>query len=122
MQNKKTRVNDTLAYDRNIVEHILCLLEACRCIDIAAELGTDTAQVVEQCLVGEILCTVEAHVLKEVSKTILVIGLLESTHIGCQIELGTLGRLVVVTDVVCQAILELADSYILVNGQLCLSE
>ena len=122
MQYKEARVNDALADDGDVVEHVLCLLKACRGVDVTAELGTDTLQILKQFLVGEILCTVETHVLKEVGKTVLVVLLLESTYICRQVELGTLCRLRIVTDVIGKSVLELANSYIRVNRQYCLRE
>ena len=48
--------------------------------------------------------------LKEVGKAVLVGGLLDGTDMGCQVELGPLGGLVIVTDVVSQTVVQLAHT------------
>ena len=108
MHHEKTRVDDALADHWDIVEHVVSLLETSSCIDVAAELGTDALEILEKRLSREILCTVETHVLEEVSKTVLVVSLLVSAHICSEIELSSLSRLVVVADVVSHAVLKLA--------------
>ena len=47
--------------------------------------------------------------LKEVRETVLVRGLLNSSDIGGEIELSPAGRLVIVSDVIGQTVLQLAD-------------
>ena len=108
MKNEKTRVDDAFAYDRNVVEHVLSLLESCRSVDVSTELCSDALEPVEERLAREVLCTVEAHMLEEVCETVLVVLLLECSYVSSEVELGSLSRLVVVTDVVGHAVLELA--------------
>ena len=47
--------------------------------------------------------------LKEVRETVLVRGLLNGSYIGGEIELSPAGRLVIVSDVIGQTVLQLAD-------------
>ena len=72
------------------------------------------------------LCAVEAHVFEEVSQTTLRLFLLDSAHLLCDVEVGTILRPVVVADVVGQTIVQLANHYVGVsrNGWhlLCLSK
>ena len=58
------------------------------------------------------LSAVEAHVLKEVGKTVLGrVFLLDSSYVSCKIEFRTaLGELVV-TDVVSETIVKMADGH-----------
>ena len=112
MQHKQAGINYALTHNGDIVEHVLCLLKTCRGIDIYSELGTNALQVLKQLLVGEVLCTVEAHVLQKMRKTILVVLFLECTYICRQIELGTLCRQVVVADIIGKSVFKLTYPYI----------
>ena len=122
VHDEETRVYDALTNDRNIVEHVLCLLEACGSIDVSAELGTDALKPVEKSLSREILCTVEAHMLEEVCKTILVILFLVCTYVSSEIELCSLSRLVVMTDVVSHSVLKLSNLYLRIVRKWILTE
>ena len=77
----------------------MCLLESGRCVDVPSEFGSDALEPVEHCLVREILCAVEAHVLEEVGESVLVVFLLECSHVRGKIEFCPLCGLVVVADV-----------------------
>ena len=76
----------------------------------------DALQVFEQRLSREILCTVKAHMLEEVCKTVLVVFLLERTHVCRQIELGALCRQWIVANVIGQSILKFSDPYSRLSG------
>ena len=77
---------------------------------------------VEECLAREVLCSVEAHVLKEVGQTVLVVFLLEGSDVGGEIELCPLCRLVIVTDIIGHAVLKLSDLYLRIVRKRCLTE
>ena len=62
--------------------------------------------------------TVETHVLKEVCKTALVLLFLNGAHLLCNVEVYKVLRIVVVTDIICQSVLEFADSYRWVDRKL----
>ena len=122
VEDEKARVKDALPYDRDVVEHVLCLLEACRSVDVASELSSDALEPVEELLAREVFCTVEAHVLEEVSKTVLVVFLLECSDVSREVEFRSLSRLVVVADVIGHAVLKLSCSYCRVVWKRCLTE
>ena len=108
VKDEEAGVDDGLTDKRNVVQHVLGLLHSGGSIDIAAEGGADALEPVEDPLAGEILGTVEAHVLEEMCQTVLVRSLLDSTDIGGEIELCTLLRLVVMTDIVGKSVVKLA--------------
>ena len=86
-----------LTLDGNVVEHVLGFLETGGCIDVAAEFGTDGAEVIQDGFTGEMLRTVEAHVLQEVSQAVLGgVFFLDGTYIGGEVEFcPSLGKFVV---------------------------
>ena len=109
VQDQKAGVHHRFPYQRNIIEHIGGLVNACGSVHVAAERSPDALKPVQNALVREILRAVEAHVLKEVRETVLVRGLLNGSYIGGEIELSPAGRLVIVSDVIGQTVLQLAD-------------
>ena len=111
MQDKQAGVSYRRPYQRNVVEHILCLVESSRGVYIAAEGCADALEPFEETLAREILGSVEAHVLEEVGETVLVRSFLDGTHVGCEVEFGTVGRFVIVPDVIGEPVIQgsLAD-------------
>ena len=109
VQDQKAGVHDRLPHQRNIIEHVGGLVNACGGVDIASERGSDALQPVQDLLVREVLGAVEAHVLKEVRETVLVRGLLNGSDIRGEVKLSPAGRLVIVSDVIGQTVLQLAD-------------
>ena len=109
MHHKEAGIDDAFPGDGDVVEHILGVLYSGRSIDIAAEFRADALQVLQHLFTGQILESVEAHMLQEVGKTVLVGSFLDCTNVCCQIELRPLGRFVVMTDVIGHAVVELAD-------------
>ena len=122
MKHEKARVEDAFPYDRYVVEHVLSLLEACRCVDVSSELGSDALKPLEKALSREVFRSVEAHMLEEVSEAVLVIVLLECSDVSCKVELSPLCRLVVVADVISHTVFELACSYGRIVRKRCLTE
>ena len=104
-------INHGLTLHGDVVEHVLGLFKTGGCIDIAAEFGADALQPVENSLSGEMLGAVEAHVLEEMCKTVLVGSFLDGTNIGCKIKLGTMYGELVVTDVVGKPVVEFSYLY-----------
>ena len=109
VQDQKTGVHDRLPHQRNIIEHVGGLVNACGGVDIASERSPDALKPVQDALVREILRAVEAHVLKEVRETILVGSLLNRSDVGRKVEFRPARRLVIVSDVIGQTVLQLAD-------------
>ena len=84
-------------------------------IQVATEVNTNATGEVEQCRVGEMLRTVEGHVLQEVSQSALVLVLLNGTHALCDVEVGHVLGPVVLADIVGQTVVQLTDSHVFVN-------
>ena len=106
VQNHQRRIHNALACYGHIGHIVLRVVPRSTCIEVGTELNADLLQILDQRLAGVVLRTVEGHVLKEVSQTLLVVILLDGTHIVQDVELGhTLGFLVV-TDVVGKSVLQ----------------
>ena len=118
-QDHEAAVHHGFPLDRDVVEHILRLFKAGGGVDVAAELGTDGTQVVQNTLVGEVGRSVEAHVLQEVGQAVLGrILFLNGAHVGGQVEFGTaLGELVV-TDKIGETVVQLAHRVGIRDGNL----
>ena len=63
------------------------------------------------------LCTVEGHVLQEVRQTILVVLLEDGTYSLRDMKLRTLFGLLIMTDVVCQSVIQSAVTNLRVHRQ-----
>ena len=85
-------------------------------IQVATEVNTNATGKVEQCRVGEMLRTVEGHVLQEVGQTALVFVFLDRAHALGDVEVGHVLGPVVLADVVGQTIVQLTDFHVLVDG------
>ena len=108
VQDEQAGVNHGRAEQRDVVEHVLRLLDAGGGVDIAAEGGADALKPVQDALLREVLRAVEAHVLEEVSQTVLVRGLLDRAHVGRQVEFGPSFGSFIVQDIISQAIVQLS--------------
>ncbi len=117
VEHEQTGVYDALAYHRYVVKHVCRLLDTGSRIDIVSEIGSYALKIFQKQLSREILGSVEAHVLEEVSQTVLVRGLLDCAHMRCKIKFRPLGRFVIVLDVISQAIVQLAYTDSLVVRQ-----
>ena len=113
-EDHEAAVHDALPLYGDVVEHILCFLEAGRGVDVAAELCSDGTEVVQDGLAGEVLGAVEAHVLQEVGQTVLLgVFLLDGTYVGGQVELCTAGRKLIVANVIGETVVQVADGHLL---------
>ena len=54
---------------------------------------------------------VEAHMLQEVCQSTLVGFLLDSSHLLCNVEVSTVLRILVMTDIVGKTVFQLSDAY-----------
>ena len=100
VENKQTRVNYILVARRYITYIIYSLGDTCIGIEVGAKLYTLRLTPSENTIAGEMLGSVEAHVLKEMGKTALRLLLLNRTHLLGDVELCTVFRPCVVTDVI----------------------
>ena len=87
-------------------------------VDVATELDTMFLQLVDHLVVGIALDAVEGHVLTEVGQTLLVVAFHDGTGVGDQAELNHVLGLLVITDVIGEAVVECAIEHLLVEGHL----
>ena len=99
-----------------IIYIIYGLVDACVGIEVVAKLHADALAVFYHAVAGEVLCAVEAHVLKEVSQTALVLFFKNRAHTLCDVEVCLTLWLGVVAYVVRQTIVQLANANGLVYG------
>ena len=79
-------------------------------VQVGTELHSDALQVLDQAVAGEGLRAVEAHMLQEVGKTPLVLLFEDGADFLGNVEVGLVFRVFVVTDVVGQSVVKLADA------------
>ena len=58
--------------------------------------------------------TVERHVLQQMRQTTLVLVLVNRTHLLGNVEVGHMLRIAIVTNVVCQAVIQFSHAHLLV--------
>ena len=115
-QYKQTGIECSLTLGRNIANTIDRFIDTGIGIEVAAELHTQRAGVVDDAITLEIIRAIESHVLQEMSQTALVIVLLNTSHTLCNVEVGHILRPVVFTDVISQTIVQLSHFHVFVNG------
>ena len=86
-------------------------------VEVLAKFHTNAFAILNEAVAREMLGAVEAHVLKEVGQTALVLLFLYGTHLLGDVEVDALFGQSVVTDVVSQSVGQLAITHSLVNGQ-----
>ena len=118
LEHEQARVEGALASGGHVVDVIDGLGEVGVGIHIGTEVQTDPLDEVHNAvaLAVEVLTAVEGHVLQEVGQTVLVVLLLHGAHALGDVEVGTVLGIIVVTDVIGQAVVQLADTYGLVDG------
>ena len=104
MHHEQRTVHDAFAIGRHVRQTIHGLVDRGVGVDVTAEVHTHRLEIVDDALTGEMLRTVERHVLQEVRQTVLMILLEDSTYRLRDVELAALFGLLVVTDVVRQAV------------------
>ena len=117
MQDKQAGVLDTFTCHGHIVDVVYSLVSGGVCVQILSEFHTYAFKPVDEILSGKISCAVEAHVLKEVSQTALIIIFKNRAYFLSNVEVSLTFRIVVVADVISKAIRELTYTHFFVNGQ-----
>ena len=92
--------------------HIDGLVEAGVSVEVGTEHHTLAAQFVNHAVARETLNSVEGHVLGEVRQTLLVVVLLVGAGVHGETELHAVFRVVVLTDVIGHAIVQLAYRHV----------
>ena len=100
VENKQTRVNNIFVARRYITYIIYSLGDTCIGIEVGAKLNTLRLTPSEDSITWEMLSAIEAHVLKEMGKTALRLLLLNRTYLLGDVELCTVFRPCIVTDVI----------------------
>ena len=109
MKNQQRTVNNALPLKRNIVKHIGGNLHAGSCIYILAKLCAYALHIRENPFSREVLCAIKAHMLKKMSKTILIGSLLNGAHISNNVKLRTLCRFFVMFNIIGKSVLQLTN-------------
>ena len=115
-QHEYARVECSHTLGGHVADAIHRLVDRGVGIQVATEVNTNATGEVEQCRVGEMLRTVEGHVLQEVGQSTLVFVLLDRAHALGDVEVGHVLGPVVLADVVGQTIVQLTDFHVLVDG------
>ena len=116
-KDEQAGVKGTLACCRHVVDVVDRLVDACVGIEVASELNTDRLAIADKVVALEIVGTIEAHVLKEVGQAALALLLLNGAYLLCDIEVRTVLRPVVVTDVIGESVVKLAYPYCRIDRQ-----
>ena len=87
-------------------------------IDVGAEFYTVVFEIVEHCFPGEVLQSVESHVLQEVCQTALVLFFENRTYALCDVKFGAVFGCLVVADVIGESVVEYTITNLRVDGQL----
>ena len=107
--------------DGHVVDVVHGLVQGGVGIKVGAELHADVLQVAEQSVVGEVLGSVEAHVLKEVCQSALVFLFEHRAYLLGNVEVGLSFGKGIVADVVGESVFEFAYTHVGVGGYgLCL--
>ena len=115
VKNEQARIHNTVTDYRYIVDIINGFFNAGIGIQVFAEAHTDGFQPIDNTLTREVGSTVEAHVFQEVSQAALVVFFEDGTYLLGNVEVRTLFRQFVVTDVICQSVFQFADAYVRVS-------
>ena len=107
MHHQESGVHDALTVGRHIREAVHRLVDRGVGVDISTEIDTYRLEIIDDSFSREVLRSVERHVLQEVRQTVLVILLEDSAYRLRDMELGTLFRLLVMTDVIGQSVIQL---------------
>ena len=99
----------------NIVYVVDSLVYGCVGIEVSTELDSNAFAVLDDAVSGEMLGSVEAHVLKEMCKTSLVIIFKDRAHFLGYVEVCLAFRLGIVPYIVGKAVLEMSDTDSRVN-------
>ena len=117
MHDQQRTIDDTGTVGRHVRETIDGLVDGGISVDVTTEIHTHGLEIIDDSFAREMLGTIERHVLQEVRQTVLMILLEDGTHGLCDMELSTLFRLLVMTDVISQSVVQLAVTNLRVDRQ-----
>ena len=116
VENQQTRIyggrNGSYRY---IIYIIYGLVDAGIGIEILTKLHTDTLTILDDAIAGEVLGTIEAHVLQKMCQSALVLLFKDRAYLLSNVEVGLTLGLSIVTDIIRHSILKFAHSYGRVN-------
>ena len=110
VQNEQAAIDNSLTGSGHVRDVIYRTVNAGISIQVTTELDSDGLTPFDDVVAFEVLGAVEAHVLQEVCQTALVVVLLNSADTLGNIELSTLLGPGVVTNVVCQTVVQLTNT------------
>lgn len=103
---------------RGDLEHVDRFVEAGEGVEVGPEAHADRLHEIDELLLGEVPGPVEGHVLDHVGQAQLVLVLEDRAGVDDQAQLGPVLRLPVFADVITEAVPELADRDLGVDGDL----
>ena len=121
VQDEQTGVNNALAGRRHVRDVIHRTVDSSVGVQVATELHTNRLAPLHNIVTLEVLRTVEAHMLQEVSQTTLVVILLNRTHALGDVKLCALFGPCIVANVIRQTVVQLANAHVGVCGNRLLS-
>ena len=104
MQDKQTGIESTGNLHVDVVDVIHRLVKGSVGIEVLSKLHTDTLQILLERITREMGSTIETHMFQEMSQSALTLLLLHGTHLLCYVEVCTLLRPLVVTDIISESI------------------
>ena len=115
-QHQEAGVQGALAGGGHVTDAVHSLVDRSVGVQIAAKFHSESSGELDDSVAGEVLRTIECHVLQEVSQPALVLLLVDGAHALGDVEVRHVLRVVVVADVVGKPVVELAHPYLLVLG------
>ena len=117
VHDEQRAIHDTRTISRHIGETIDRLINRGISIDVSTEVHTHRFKIIDDSFAGEMLGTIECHMLQEVRQTVLVILFEDSTNRLRDVELSTLLGLLIMTDIIGQSVFQLAIANLRVHGE-----
>ena len=121
VQDQQTRVYDVDVVGGHVADVVYSLVYCCIGVQVGTELDTfgfTPRYDAQTCFIpGEVLCTVESHVLQEVSQSALLRFFQDGTNFLCDVEFYSLLGTSIVANVVSQSVVQLTDAHIFVHWQ-----
>ena len=99
----------------HVVDIIDRFVDAGISVKVGAELDTDRLAVFHNAVAGEMLGSIEAHMLEEMGETALRFVFQNGAHFLGDIEIGLALRLFVVPDVIGQSVVEFTDFHVRIH-------
>ena len=105
MQDQQAGVDNALASDRSVHDHVDRFVETCISVEVLTSAHPDAFGKFIHAMPWEVLCSVERHVFKEMGQSALVFVFQDRSDILGDKEIRTVFRLCIVSDVISQPVI-----------------